>query len=244
MHPIICRIGPLTVYSYGLMLAFAFLLVSFLAKKEAELQGLNGGQIIDLTLYLVISGIIGSRLLYVLLNFRYYLENPLEVIMLSRGGLIFYGGLVIATITGLRFLKKRRLPVLKICDIFVPYLALGQAIGRLGCLLNGCCYGKETNLPWGIGLPGHVQPLHPTQIYESVLLLFIFLILKFYQNKPRRPGQIFILYFLLYSAARFLVEFYRGDNSRIFLNLTFSQLVSVLIFVVSLMFFISWPKKK
>ena len=164
--------------------------------------------------------------------------------MLSRGGLVFYGGLVLAAITGLWFLKKRHLPVLKICDIYVPYLALGQAIGRWGCLLNGCCYGKETNLPWGIRLPGHSEHLHPPQIYESVLLLFIFLILKFYQNKPRRPGQVFILYFLLYAAARFLVEFYRGDNSRIFLNLTFSQLVSVLIFVVSLIFFISWLKKK
>ncbi len=243
MHPIIAKIGPLAVYSYGLMLAAAFLLTTFLAKKEAQMQGFNGQLIVDLGLYLVISGVIGARILYVLINFKDYLKNPLEIIMLSHGGLIFYGGLILATITGIWFVRKNHLPILKIADIFVPYLALGQAIGRLGCFLNGCCYGKPTDLPWGVVFPGHIGRLHPTQIYESIILFFIFLILKFLGRKTRRPGQIFMWYFLLYSLARFLVEFYRGDNPHIFINFTLAQIISIVIFIISSIMLISWPKK-
>lgn len=242
MHPIICKIGPVVIYSYGLILALAFLACTFLIKKEAEKQGFRGGEVVDLSLYLVISGIIGARFLYVLINFEDYLKNPFEIIMLSHGGLVFYGGLILATITGIWFLKKRHLPVLKIGDIVLPYLALGQAIGRLGCLLNGCCYGKLTNLPWGIRFPGHIERVHPTQIYESIFLLCIFVILKFLQNKFHKPGQLSIFYFLLYSLGRFLVEFYRGDNPHIFLALTFSQLISIILFIISLLLLMFRPK--
>lgn len=243
MHPIIVKFGAIAVYSYGLMLAAAFLLAVFLAKKEAQKQGFNGQLVVDLGLYLVISGIIGARILYVLINFKDYLKNPWEVIMLSHGGLVFYGGLISATITGIWFVRKNHLPILKIADIFAPYLALGQAVGRLGCFLNGCCFGKPTDLPWGVVFPGHSQRLHPAQIYESIFLFFIFLTLKFMGRKTRRPGQIFIWYFLLYSLARFLVEFYRGDNPHIFMNFTLSQIISVIIFMISSIILISRLKK-
>lgn len=243
MHPIICKIGPVAIYSYGLMIGLAFLVATFLAKKSAEKAGFNGQQIIDLSLYLIISGVLGARLLYVLINIKDYLKNPLEIIMLSHGGLVFYGGLISATVTGIWFLKKRKLPILKIADRLIPYVALAQAIGRVGCLLNGCCYGKATNLPCGITLPGHASSVHPTQVYESIFLIFIFLILKVGEEKTHKPGKIFVLYFLLYALGRFLVEFCRGDNPNVFLNFTFSQAVSAILFIISLSLLLFWPRK-
>lgn len=242
MHPVIGQIGPLTIYSYGLMLAVAFLLSVFLIKREAQRQGLNAAKIVDLALYLIIFGIVGARVFYVLLNLEEYLKNPLEIIMLSHGGLVFYGGLIVATITGLWFVKKNNLPLLKVADIFALYLPLAQAIGRVGCLLNGCCYGKTTLWPWGLKLPGHKGNVHPTQVYEAIFLVFIFLILKFFYRKSKRPGEVFILYFLLYSLGRFLLEFYRGDNPSLIGPFTIFQIISLIIFTVSILFLILQPK--
>ena len=243
MHPILFQFGPLKIYSYGLFVALAFIAGTYLAKSEASRQNMVPERILDLSLCLAISGILGARLLYILQNLRFYIRNPGEILMLYKGGLSFYGGFILAVICAIIFLRRGRLPLLKTLDIIVPYLALGQAIGRIGCLLNSCCYGRATDSLFGVYFPGEVFARHPTQIYSSLSLLSIFVILRILQaKKVKIPGQIFLLYCLLYSAIRFSIEYLRGDNLRILANLTIHQLISIGIFVISGLFL--WKRRK
>jgi phosphatidylglycerol:prolipoprotein diacylglycerol transferase len=152
--------------------------------------------------------------------------------MLHRGGLAWFGAIIFATICGIIFFKINKMPVLKMMDFFAPFIALGHAIGRIGCFLNGCCYGKEA--VWGIYFSVHQARLIPTQLFSSLYLIIIFLILRFLQEKPHRLGEIFFSYLLLYSFARFFIEFLRADSLRILAGLTSFQLISIFIFLGSL----------
>ncbi len=245
MYPILFQLGPLTVYSYGLSVAVAFILSTYLAKSEAMKQGIPPEKILNLSLGLVISGILGARLFYILQNLKFYIDYPQQILMLHRGGLSFYGGFLIATIFASIFLKRQRLPALKTFDIVCPYLALAQAIGRIGCFLNGCCYGKPANSGCLVYFPGQNIARHPVQIYNSLSLLLIFIILRTFQAKKGRKayaGQAFLLYCLFYSILRFFMEYLRGDNLPVLANLTTHQLISVGIFVsASLIWWRKWP---
>lgn len=231
MHPEICKIGPFTIYSYGLMLAVAFIVSSALAGLQAKRNNINPDIIFNLSLLVFISGIIGARILYIFENATYYIRNPFEIVMLQHGGLSWFGGVVVAIIFGISYLKKRNLPIYKILDLVVPFVALAQAIGRIGCLLNGCCFGKISK--FGLYFQIHKLVLIPTQLYSSLILIFIFVILRFLQDRPHRKGQIFFLYLLLYSIKRFFIEFWRLDNQVIFLGLTLFQIISIIIFILS-----------
>ncbi len=230
MHPIICKIGPFTIYSYGFMLVVAFLVVSTLARLEAKRQRICPEIIFNFGFIAFISGIIGARLFYIVENITYYLKNPLEIVMLQMGGLSWFGGLTLAVICGVIYLKKKKLSVYKIFDLIAPYVALAQGLGRIGCFLNGCCFGRT---------------LIPIQLYSSLILIFIFIILRFFQNKPHKEGYIFFLYLLLYSLKRFFIEFWRRDNEIIFLNLTIFQIISILVFSFAIfkLFFIIKSRK-
>ncbi|MFH0913576.1 MAG: prolipoprotein diacylglyceryl transferase [Candidatus Omnitrophota bacterium] len=231
MHPIICQIGPFTIYSYGLTLVAAFLVSSALIILEAKREKINPETILNFCFIVFIWGIAGARLLYILENAGYYLKNPLEIIMLQHGGLSWFGGLTLGTFSGIVYLKKKNLAVYKILDLIVPFVALAQAVGRIGCLLNGCCFGKVSK--FGIYFPAHNSLLIPTQIYSSLVLIFIFMILRFLQNRPHRASEIFFTYLLLYSLKRFFIEFWRFDNQIIFLGLTLFQVMSIVIFFLS-----------
>lgn len=232
MYPEICRIGPFTVYAYGLMLVFAFFICSFLVVCEAKRQEVSPEIIFNLSFLVFISGIIGARILYVIENLYFYLKNPLEIIALQEGGLSWFGGLILAIILTIRYLKKKKLPIYKIFDLVVPFVALGQAIGRIGCLLNGCCFGKVSR--FGIYFTIHKLVLIPTQIYSSLILIFIFVFLRFLQDRPHKEGQIFFTYLILYCLKRFFIEFWRADNPKIFLGLTIFQFLSSIIFFFAL----------
>lgn len=237
MHPILFELGPCKIYSYGLMVAVAFIIGAYLASLEARREHIDADKILNLCLGLVISGILGARTLYILQNLSFYLGRPQQILLLHRGGLSFYGGFVCATIFAILFLRRQHLPIFKVLDIISPYLALAQAVGRIGCFLNGCCYGKTTDSFFAVYFPGENFNRHPVQIYSSLGLLLIFAILRIRQNKKERTasfsGQIFLLYCLLYSTLRFLLEFLRADNLRIFANLTVHQLISIGIFVTA-----------
>jgi len=214
------------------MLALAFTISIFLLRKEAARQHFNVDKILDLVFWGLLMGIIGARVFYILFNLTYFQENPREVIMLHHGGLIWYGGLFFALCFALVYLKINKLPTLKTLDLCSSYIALGQAIGRIGCFLNGCCYGKPVS--WGIYFPSHNARLHPTQLYSFVDLLVIFLILRWRQRSSKVDGAVICLYFLLASAERFIVEFFRGDSSPVFLGLTVFQIISLVIFVMAI----------
>lgn len=245
MHPILFKFGPLTVYAYGFSLALAFIVGTYLAKIEAGRQDLAPEKILNLSLILAVSAILGARILYVLQNLKFYINHPQQILMLHRGGLSFYGGFVLAIIFAVVFLKRQRLPVFKTFDIVCPYLALAQAIGRIGCFLNGCCYGKPADSGLRVYFPGQNIARQPVQVYASLNLLLIFIILRTFQAKRGErtcfSGQIFLLYCLLYSISRFFMEYLRGDNLPVLANLTLHQLISAGIFVISSI--IIWWKK-
>lgn len=240
MHPLICSWGPISVYSYGLMLALAFVISSSLAARRGLRENIDPSIIFNLSLVIVVSGVIGGRIFYVLTNLGDYLRNPLEIIMLQHGGLSWFGGLMLGSIAGVIYVKNKKLPLLKILDLLAPFVALGQAIGRIGCLLNGCCFGKASG--FGLYFPAHQQILVPTQLYSSLILLFIFIVLRILQDKPHQQGKVFFTYLLLYSIKRFFIEFWRADNPVIILNLTLFQILSVPLFCFALLA-LFWLKK-
>jgi phosphatidylglycerol:prolipoprotein diacylglycerol transferase len=151
--------------------------------------------------------------------------------MLQHGGLSWYGGFACGTLSGILYVKKHNLALKSMLDLFAPYLALGQAIGRVGCFLNGCCFGKLSR--FGLYFPSQNNTLIPTQLYSSLILFLIFVFLKFVTRRPHPEGKIFLLYLLLYSIKRFFIEFLRADNPAIFMGLTLFQLISLVIFIFS-----------
>jgi phosphatidylglycerol:prolipoprotein diacylglycerol transferase len=237
MFPILFKFGPFKIYSYGVSVALAFMVGTYLITLEAQRKNINPEKILNLSFGLAITGIVGARILYVLQNFQFYWHYPHEILMLNKGGLSFYGGLILAIIFAVVFLRKQQLPILKILDIASPYLALAHAIGRIGCFLNGCCYGKPTGSFFAVYFQGETTARHPVQIYASLALLLLFIILRIYQTKQKPQtyfsGQVFLLYLLLYSIVRFFMEYLRGDSLPVWAHLTLHQLISIGMFVIS-----------
>lgn len=242
MHPVLVRIFGVPIYSYGLFLALAFLICIILILRRAVSIGINPHEILDLSLYIIISGVIGARLLYVILDFKYYIMHPLEIFLLNKGGLTFYGGFILAVVIGAIVARKRKLPILLITDLFFLYLPLGQAIGRIGCFLNGCCYGKPTESIFGVQFPeysfaanqfGVSHWVYPTQIYSSLFDLLIFVILGIRIKYKKYNGQIILYYIFLYGTARFLLEYLRADNPAVFYGLNIPQIASILMIIIA-----------
>ena len=227
MHPILLQLGPFHLYSWGAMVALGFLagilFILWLAKNE----GMAWDNILDLAFYVLLASIIGARLFYVIQFWRDFQGNVWRVLAVQEGGLVFYGGFlgVLAVIALYVYLKK--LNIWKLLDVIAPGVALGYAIGRLGCFLNGCCYGVATSLPWGISFPAGslanyafgVKPLHPTQLYGALAGLLIFIILMLIRRYKKFDGMVVLIGIMLYSAYRFAIEFIR-TNPTYFWHLT------------------------
>jgi phosphatidylglycerol:prolipoprotein diacylglycerol transferase len=217
MYPILLKIGPITIYTYGSLLCLAFLAALWVAGREAQRVGLPSGRIWDLGFYLLAAALVGARALEVLLNLHRYVETPLDIFKVWDGGLAFQGGLLLAFITALAYIRRHGLPVWGTLDALALGIPLGQSIGRIGCFMAGCCYGRPTELPWGVTFthPESLGPLgvkvHPTQLYESLLVLGVLAVLYHLRTRKRFDGQLLGTYFLLAGLARFVVEFFRGD---------------------------------
>ena len=192
MYPILLRLGPFELYTYGAFLAVAFLVAIFyLATREANRVGLSPELIVDIGIVAILSSIVGARLFYILFyDLQYTLEHPGELLKLRQTGLVFYGGLIFAVGSGLMYCRLKRAPIRLVLDVAAPSIAIGQAIGRIGCLMSGCCYGKPASVPWAIKLP-HLEHLrHPTQIYESLGAFGIFLVLMWFRKRKTGDGQV------------------------------------------------------
>jgi phosphatidylglycerol:prolipoprotein diacylglycerol transferase len=242
MYPKILDLGPLTIHTYGLLLAAAFIAGIWITSRNAKKAGISPDLIWNMGLVVIFSALVGAKLLLLFSNFHYYSQNIREIFSLStlRSAWIYYGGLLLALGSAGWFLAKKHLPVWTTADLAAPGIALGQSIGSLACLTAGCCYGKPTHMPWGIvfknpyayenfGVPLNV-PLHPTQIYESVGAFAIFLILMWHLSKKHVTGQIILEYLAMYSILRFIVEFFRDDDRGFVLYglLSTSQLIAIL----------------
>jgi phosphatidylglycerol---prolipoprotein diacylglyceryl transferase len=240
MYPRLLELGPLTVYTYGLLLAAAYLFGLKLALTRAAARGLDAAKVLDLGIYIIISALVGAKLLLLITDYRTFSTNPAELLTLVRSGGVFYGGLILAVSVALWYIRRAGLPLWTTCDVFAPGIALGHVIGRFGCLFAGCCYGKPTSLPWGItftdpfaaanvGTPLGV-PLHPTQLYEAGAEFVILMVLLATERRGRPfPGRTFWLYMLLYAASRFVIEFYRGDPRGSVGIFSTSQFISVVL---------------
>jgi len=238
VFPILFHIGGFAVHSYGLFIASGFLLGIGLAVKEAGRRGIPAEKILDLSFYIIISAIIGSRLLFVLINYPHYLEHPLDLLKFWEGGLIFYGGLILSFLTGLWTIRKQKLPFWETADLMAPSIVIGQVFGRLGCFAAGCCFGKATTRFWGVTFthPESLAPtgvaLHPTQLYEALTALIIFFILGVLKDRQKVPGMIFLYYLFLYGLGRWLLEFFRGDYRGALLGGSWSDTQYISIFLI------------
>jgi phosphatidylglycerol:prolipoprotein diacylglycerol transferase len=240
MYPRLFELGPITVYTYGVLLAAAYLLGLQLARIRARKRGLDPNRVLDLGIYIIISALIGAKLLLLITDFKTFTSDPRELLTLARSGGVFYGGLILAVAVALWYIRKIGLPLWTTCDVFAPGIALGHVVGRFGCLFAGCCFGKPTTRPWGItftdpfaaanvGTPLGV-PLHPTQLYEAGAEFIILMFLLATERKGRAyPGRTFWLYMLLYAVSRFIIEFYRGDERGAVGMFSTSQFISIVL---------------
>jgi phosphatidylglycerol:prolipoprotein diacylglycerol transferase len=214
------------------MLAIAITVAGWLTARDAKARlGIEPDTVYDFVFWVVLLGILGARIFYVLLNWEYFLSEPLEIVMVQKGGLAWQGSLLAGLWGGIVYLKRKKLPLWKFLDIAAPYLALGHAIGRIGCLLNGCCYGKPA--AWGIYFPLFEARLIPTQIFMSLGQVTIFLVLRAFQPKARHDGQVFVWYLLLSAVERFVIEFFRADH-QLYYGLSVFQYICIVIFLAAL----------
>jgi phosphatidylglycerol:prolipoprotein diacylglycerol transferase len=237
VHPVLIRIGPLSIHTYGVLVAAGFLLGLSLAVRQGKKQGIPPERIIDIGFYALLAALIGSRLLFVAINAGHYVKHPLDIVKIWEGGLVFYGGLLLAVPVAWWYIRKHALDMGRLMDVFAPSMAIGHAVGRLGCFFAGCCYGKPAGVPWAVTfldpecLARTGIPLHPTQLYESLGEFLNFLILITLRRWQSFKGQLFWTYIVLYSALRFTVEFFRGDVARgyIVAGISVSQAISLII---------------
>lgn len=240
MIPVLFHWGPLSVYSYGLLLAVAFLVSGSLAARAARLKPgvISPDSVMDLVTWAVLGGVVGARLFFVVLNREALQGGLLEIFAIWHGGLVWYGGFAGGFLAAWLYTRVHRLSFIGVLDHLAPYLALGHGIGRIGCFLNGCCYGRVTESGCGVVFPGHTEAVLPTQLFEAagLFIIAISLILLERRGIGKRPGQAAGAYLVLYGVLRFIIEFYRGDQAVFWLGLTLQQLISAGLFALGLIF--------
>ncbi|MBW1989561.1 MAG: prolipoprotein diacylglyceryl transferase [Deltaproteobacteria bacterium] len=251
MHPVLFRIGPFTVNTYGFFIAVGFLLGLLVILRDAKRQGIAKERVMDLAFYMLLAGIVASRLAYVALNPERF-SDFWEIFRIWNGGLVFYGGFLGAAAVYFVYLKRHEMNMFKTADLLTPAVPLAHAFGRLGCFSAGCCYGEPCDLPWAVTfnhpltLAPRGVPLHPTQLYGAAGNFAIFLLVYFLvRPKKRFDGMVFFFYVILYAALRFVIEFFRGDYRGEYLAgaLSPSQAVAAAALAVSVFFLVRLRKR-
>lgn len=252
----------LKLFGYGLMLMLAFLGAMTLAARRAAKERLDPEVVYDLALWVFLGGLIGARLFYVVQYWGERVHSLVDVIKIWEGGIVLYGSLIGATVGLFAYWLLRRFPLLPTLDAIAPSLALGVALGRFGCFLNGCCYGDRCNLPWAVRFPKNSPPwadqareglisgtaalslpVHPTQIYSSIDGLILLALLTAFYPLRRRDGEVMALLLLTYPLSRFLIEWLRNDESVFFAGMTISQAISVVLLGIGIVFW-AWLQRQ
>ena len=255
MFPRLFKIGWFSLAPYGVLVALAFLTALYVIARLARRAGLNSDAVVNLGIVCGLSAILGAKIMMFLVDIREYVNNPAEIFSLAslQAAGVFYGGLIAALIAAVIYMRRRHLPPLATADVFAPGIALGHGIGRLGCFAAGCCWGLPTKLPWGVTFTNPLSqvsrellgiPLHPTQLYESAAEFLIFGILSWRIRRRHAPGAIISLYLILYSTARFLVEFVRdhpGEPNPFGGPLNTSQWISLALAALGAAYFV-WSR--
>ena len=244
MFPLLLKLGPISIHSYGLMIALGFFAAVSTVRRLSSRNGLDPQQMADFAFWFLVVGFIGGRMLFVITRWEDYSNDLLGIFRIWEGGLVFFGGPLAGIPFAIWILRKNRISFWKALDIFMPAVAVAHALGRVGCLAAGCCYGKPTDLPWGIRLSSDLVdvshrgiPLHPVQLYESTALLILYFGLLWIFSRRKFDGQVGLTYLLVYPILRSILETFRGDSIRGFLVqdlLSTSQFISAVIFVVAM----------
>jgi phosphatidylglycerol:prolipoprotein diacylglycerol transferase len=248
MHRTLFDVGPFSIHMYGVMLAFAFWLGIELSIRLARKRGIDPVAIMDLGIIILVSSVIGARLLYVITHWAEFRHDLLGIFRVWEGGLTFYGGLAAGVAFGIGYLKRQGLRVLEVTDIIAPQIALGIALARVGCFLNGCCFGKESGLPWACTFPADSQAgwgamagkaIHPTQLYSAIANLVIFLFLRRLLGRRLAAGAVFFTFLIVYGVWRFGVDYLRYYEPNMFVmspdsGITWNQVVSIAIILTGI----------
>jgi len=240
------QVGPFTLHTYGLLVALGFVAALVVVMRGARRAGLPAEAVLDLAFVAVLSALIGSRLLYVAFNLQEYLAAPLRIFKIWEGGLVFHGGLLLAIPVCLIMVRRANLPAWVTADIFAPAIALGQAIGRIGCFAAGCCYGAPWDPPLCVTYtdPDALAPLHiplfPSQLFAFASGIVVFAVLVACRPRLRVPGQLFWLYLVLASIARLAEDAFRGSAAKLAILpwLSATQAIALGIAIVSLALFV------
>ena len=243
----------IAIPGYGFLLAIAFLIALWVALRQARASGLEPSLITDVWIVSLVSGWLGAKLLLYLVDLDYYLANPKAILTTLRSAGVFYGGLLMAIGASLVLLKRRRVDAWVAGDVVAPAIIMGQAIGRLGCLAAGCCYGKACSLPWAVtftnpraheftGVPLN-EPLHPVQLYMAAADLAMFFVLLAVAKRKRFDGQVLLLYLILYALVRGTLEIFRGDPRGEVAGLSTSQAISIAVGAVALILYVRRRKR-
>ncbi len=226
MFPRLLHFGSFNLPTYGVMAALGLIFGLMLIIRVGREQGLDPDKLWNLGIIAILSGVFGAKILMILVDLAYYAEHPSEIFALAtlQAGGVWSGGLLLALIMCIWYMRRNQMPVLRTCDVFAPGLALGHAFGRIGCFAAGCCWGRETHVPWAVtfhnplaeqivGTPLGI-PLHPTQLYEFVLELLNCVFLVWLIRRKKFEGEIIGAYLMIYGVGRYFIEFFRGDPGR------------------------------
>ena len=264
MHPILFEIGPLTVRTYGLLLAVSFIAGILLALRRSRARGLNQNQMINMSLLIMLAGIVGARIMYVIPHWNEFSANPLDIISpfqssgsIGLTGLTMYGGFIAAVLVSILYLRVNRLSIWRACDAFAPSIALGIGVSRVGCFMNGCCFGLPTESALGVVFPafsaaGSFYPdvaLHPAQLYNAVLGFGLFGLLMWLDRKPRYDGFLFAVLLIAEPITRFFVDLFRYYESSMTLGslggmaLSVNQGISIVLIGLGLLL-LGWTRNR
>ena len=234
MYPVLFEIGPLKVYSYGLMMAIGILAAIFAARKMAPKIGIDPEKITDMAIFAVLGGLIGSYVNFVIsYDWSKFQADPLGVLRFWEGGLVFLGGLIGGTIFAILFIRRHKWPLWEVADICAVSVPLAYGFGRIGCFLAGCCYGTSCELPWAITFPGHLTACHPTQLYSMLLGFGLAAFAYFFRNKRRFAGQSFLFYLFFYGLGRGIIEFFRINPTVFGTSITVAQFTGLVLIVAA-----------
>ncbi len=240
MHPEVLHVGFLHLRSYGLMMAVAFVVGTFLALRESRRLSLDEDKVVNVILITLVASVFGARMLYVLEHLSEFRREWTSVLALWQGGLTLYGGIAAGVFAGLLASRRMGLPVWITADALTPSLALGTMFGRVGCFLNGCCYGHPTTMPWGVVFPHDSfaylefgdQPVHPSQLYNALAGLLLFALFQLLRGRFRVPGVLFWSFIVLFALVRIPLDLTRAYEAEAVIlrigltDVTESQLMS------------------
>ncbi len=249
MFPILFKLGPVTIYTYGVFVFLGVVASYLVCRNQVDKEGVSREIFSHIFFWSLIWGFLGSRIAYILVEWRWFLSNPLSVI-LSRSGFVFYGGIISGILTVFVLAKKYKINRLRSLDIGALSIPLGHALGRIGCFCYGCCYGKPTDSSWGIlfhpespaGLFG--EKVVPTQLISALFLFLLFFLLMILNKYKKSDGQILLSYGICYGIFRFIIEFYRGDLRGEVFSLSTSQLAALIVIIISIFFFFRWRRAR